>query len=329
MSKRWRITTRIDDLDEGLFGQVVLWTFEVLPALARLGVSPVWDIRSRLYGGRDGQVLPGVFDPVQPQDGPIDRDLSLLALRLRHVSVLGNDWQALHGLWHCFFTVPPRILEQADALALPPTTLGVHYRGTDKNTSASDTNPVSMGDMLTLVEEFLARHPSIQSLFIATDEHAFVEAARVRFRDLPVYNLGPVRFHKDPASEPAERADRALLDSVLLSRCACLLKTSSALSGFAKVLNPQLDAYRVAASKVFFGQIPYFPDAYIPRLTGHSEATRAILGRLLDGDWLDDPSVAPRYRGSFVSLPRYSPSQVVVNTLKYLVSVALGRPRKA
>ena len=329
MSKRWRITTRIDDLDEGLFGQVVLWTFEVLPSLARLGVSPVWDIRSRLYGGPDGRVIPGVFDPVQAQAGPVDRELSLLALRLRHVSVLGNDWPALHVLWHRYFSVPVRILDRADALALPTGTLGVHYRGTDKNATGSDTNPVSIDDMLALVDEFVSARPAIPALFIATDEHGFVEAARRRFGSLPIHNLGPIRFHKDPASQPAERADRALLDSVLLSRCACLLKTSSALSGFAKVLNPGLEAYRVSASKVFFGGIPYFPDAHIPRLIGHSEVTRAILTRQFDGDWQDDPSVDPRYRTSFDSLPRYSFLQVLVNTLKYLVSLVLGRPRKA
>lgn len=325
----WRISTAPEDLTEGLFGQLVLWIFELLPKLDQLGIVPDWDIRSRLYGSApDYQVIPGVFDTVAEGSALPDRSVSLLALRLRHVSVLGSDWQALHALWHRHFSVPPRTTLRADQLGVPVGALGVHYRGTDKNLSTADTNPVSIDDMLCLVAEFLERQPQIPALFIAADEHAFVDAARQRFAGFPVFNLGPVPFHKGPDNSP-DKADRALLDCVLLSRCAHLLKCSSALSGFAKVLNPLLSAHRVSASKVFFGGIPYFPDAYIPRLVGHSPRTRALLQRQFEGDWLDDESVAPHFRRPFVSMPRYTTVQVTVNMLKYAASLALGRPRKA
>lgn len=328
----WRITTSTDDLEEGLFGQVLLWTFELLPWLDARGMQPAWDIRSRHYGDEpDCRVLPGVFDLAYP-DPALDeagcRGVSLLALRVGTVSRLGNDWPALHALWHRYFRLPARTIAQADAVALPEgRCLGLHYRGTDKNLALQDTNPVGIQDMLDLAADFLRSRPAIDTLFIATDEQAFAAAARARFAGLHVVYLGDVSFHK-AAGGGAARADRALLDCVLLSRCAHVLKCSSALSGFAKVLNPALDIWRVAACKQFM-DVPYFPDAYIPRLQSEDPRLRAVLSRHFEGDWLDAPGGQRAMAPVFVSRPRYRPTQQVLNAVKYIVSVLLGRPRKA
>ena len=327
----WCIECDPDDLEEGLFGQVVLWTFELLPEVARRSVRPDWAIRSRLYGSPPGYlVLPGVFElaytPTPAATG-VTRRTRLLAMRVRALSVLGGDWGALHQLWQAHFRVPARILRQADAVALPPGTLGLHYRGTDKNQTPLDTNPVSVDDFFTLARAFLAEHPQLRTVFLATDDPAAIRGAEQSLAGWRVINLGPVSFHKSPQHEPS-RADRALLDCVLLSRCDAVLKCSSALSGFAKVLNPALACYRVSASKMF-GDVPYFPDAHVPRLQLQDASARAILARQFEGDWLDDPRVPARFRPTFTSLSRHTPIQVLVNWLKYRTSVLLGRPRKA
>jgi hypothetical protein len=330
-AERWCIRTAADDLEEGLFGQVVLWTFELLPWLDARSNWPAWDIRSRLYGDApDHRVIPGVFDLAYDASGGTGgfRDVSMLALRVGAVSVLGNDWQGIHDLWHRFFKVPQRIVAQADAVGLPAgRTLGVHYRGTDKNLAVLDTNPVSIADMLDLVADFVQRHQGVDTLFLATDDHAFVESAGSRFPTMRILNLGEVAFHKSEGGG-AERADRALLDCVLLSRCQHVLKCSSALSGFAKVLNPHLDIHRVAACKLF-SDVPYFPDAYIPRLSSPTVAVQVVLARQFEGDWLEDPRTAHRFRSRFISLPRYSAWQMCVNAVKHIVSRAMGRTRKA
>src|SRR6185436_2872679 len=107
-----------------------------------------------------------------------------------------------------------------------------------------------------------------------------------------------------------------------------VLKCSSALSGFAKVLNPSLECYRVAACKMF-SDIPYFPDAYVPRLALRDPAASAILARQFEGDWLDDPAAVARWSQPFVGRPRHGVVRRGINALKYAVSVVLGRPRKA
>jgi hypothetical protein len=326
----WRIASNPDDLEEGLFGQVLLWVFELLPWLDARGVRPQWQIRSLLYAeAPDAQVLPGVFDLAYAPPERVTHVRSLLWSRVWHTSVLGGDWAGVHALWARYFAVPARIEARADAVALPRGCLGLHYRGTDKNLQTIDTNPVSVDDFLALAGAFLAEHPDVRCVFIASDEPGVQVAAAARFATLDVRSLGEVPFHKAgaPAAWPG-KADRALLDCVLLSRCRYVLKCSSALSGFAKVLNPNLECYRVAACKMF-SDIPYFPDAYVPRLTLRDPAARAILERQFAGDWLDDDAAVARWATPFVGRPRYGVRRIAINALKYVVSVALGRPRKA
>lgn len=152
---RWKITTSPNDLKEGLFGQVILWTFEVMPYLAEKSIFPEWDIKSKLYGAAPNYtVIPGVFDLAYTLDGQINKVTKLLALRASCTSTLGGDWDYLHQLWHSYFKVPERIKMAADQIGIPQNTLGIHYRGTDKNRTLHDTNPVSQKDFLTLVKRF-------------------------------------------------------------------------------------------------------------------------------------------------------------------------------
>jgi hypothetical protein len=297
--RHWRVTTKLDDITEGLFGQVVLYVFEVLPFLERAGVAPSWQIRSRLYGSPpDFLVLPGVFDArlPAPPTAP-SRRRNLLLLRNLHRVALGHDWPYLHALWSRHFEIPARVLRRAEALAPGPGTLGLHFRGTDKVSAHWDTNPVSHADFLALTADFLRTHPEIERLFVATDDAAFLEAVRDRFARLPIATSGVGAFHKDARDGPSS-ADHALLDCVLLSRCRWVLKTSSALSAFAKVLNPELAIFRVAASKLF-DVMPYFPVAYIPRLRSSDPECARILERLLQGDWLDDPVARAAWAAPF------------------------------
>lgn len=326
----WRIASNPDDLEEGLFGQVLLWVFELLPWLDAHGIRPDWRIHSVLYGETPGaHVLPGVFDLAYAPPARVTRERSLLWARVWHTSVLGGDWHGVHALWARFFKVPARISSQADAVGLPADCLGLHYRGTDKNLQTIDTNAVSVDDFLALAEAFVAEHPAVRAVFVASDEPGVLGAVRARLPSFDVRGLGDVPFHKAATpSSNAGKADRALLDCVLLSRCRWVLKCSSALSGFAKVLNPELECYRVAACKMF-SDIPYFPDAYVPRLQLRDPAARAILERQFAGDWLDDAEAVARWSTPFVGRPRHGRRTIAVNALKYGVSVMLGRPRKA
>jgi hypothetical protein len=294
MTKPVKLVAKADGLREGLFGQVFLYVFEILPYLERNQIFPEWDIHAKYYGGEARSIIPGVLDlAYSPLPGT--RCISLQTLRKRRCSQLGNDWPALHRLWSSFFKIPTSIEREADAIGPLKGALGIHFRGTDKQTATWDTNPVSASDMIEIVLDFRRRRPDLQTVFLATDDRTFAGKLRERL-ECEILNLGEVPFHKaDDESKDLNGAKRALLDSVLLSRCGAVLNTSSALSAFAKVLNPELEIYRCAASKQF-SDIPYFPVAYIEAYTTIDSRIAKIVEHLMEGDWSHKASPVAKFR---------------------------------
>ena len=159
-------------------------------------------------------------------------------------------------------------------------------------------------------------------MLVATDEDAFLSRVRDHL-SLPVISSGAGAFHlrrRATASAPWQEADRALADCVALSRCAAVLNTSSALSAFAKVLNPEFDIYRCAASKMFSDN-PYFPIAYVPVYRSANPAIVALLERTMRGDWRDDPH-ARRFREPF-AFKRRNPIRVAFRKLRFWLRARL------
>ena len=78
-------------------------------------------------------------------------------------------------------------------------------------------------------------------------------------------------------------AKTALVDAIVLSKCKYLLKTSSALSAWSKVFNPEVEAYRVQGFNA-----DWFPDANIPMYWTEDPASQAILKRTLQKDYANE-----------------------------------------
>ena len=180
----------------------------------------------------------------------------------------------------------------------------MHYRGTDKQTSGWDSNPISQAEFILLLQEFLGNTHSFDSIFVATDDPSFTDHVRSSV-SLPVVDLGAAEFHMSdqPTTTRREKGDLALRDCLLMSRCQAVIQTSSALPSFTKILKPSLEVYRTAASKLF-SNMPYFPVAYIPVLPVKRSESRDILERTMQGDWSSHPSTA-RFRRSFAAVPRW------------------------
>ena len=78
-----------------------------------------------------------------------------------------------------------------------------------------------------------------------------------------------------------------MIDMLCLSKCKEVIKVSSALSAFSKIINPNLKIFRVNALKMF-ADIPYFPDAYIPLLdkdSNYSTECNNTLKKIQLNDW--------------------------------------------
>jgi len=299
LSDRTCIFTTPGDIPQGLFGGVFLFAFEMLPYLQLNKMRPAWSIASKLYGSEpDFEVIPGLLDLAYKAPADIEARINLLELKQDRPFALGNDWYKLNLLWSEYFRVPNRIEQAVRSLENLGETLGIHYRGTDKNTTAWDSNPVSFEDFTLIIKDMLQRKPALKRVFLATDEAAFVTYLSNNL-DIPVASFGAGRHHLEQKTEEERttEADRAVIDCLALSRCAVVLNTSSALSAFSKVLNPDLEIYRCAASKMF-ADIPYFPIAYIPRYESDDVVVAEILARTMADDWLSNPA-ARRFRKKF------------------------------
>lgn len=286
-----RIITQASDLREGLFGGVILFMLETLPGLDARGVRPDWRIDAACYGN----VVPTVLEPVAPDPGN-GTETTLAEVRVRDRHAMGGDFAAIGALWASRFQPAASVIHSADRL--DPglgNALGVHYRGGDKLKASWDTNPIEREAFLDLVAERLDSGPAFDRCLVAGDDPAFIDLAIKRLA-IPVSTPGAGQSHREALAnvDASQRAFLALRDCLLLSRCRAILQTSSALPSFAKVLRPQVDCRRCAASK-WFGEVPYFPVAQIPRHRPDDPGLRRIVDRAMEGDWLYEPDVDPTF----------------------------------
>jgi hypothetical protein len=158
----------------------------------------------------------------------------------------------------------------------------LHYRGTDKLGDSSQTNWITHAQFLTIVEEFLSRHTDIETIFIATDDACFLDAAaylRPISQDQQRSHNGQPLWKYHDQSQNTIQAKQALIDCFLLSHCDYVLKGMSQLSAWAKILNPALKIARVPA----FTR-DWFPESHIPAYASHDPHVTSLLQTLQAGD---------------------------------------------
>lgn len=293
------ITSTPDEMREGLFGGVFLFILEVLPGLAEEGVRPRWDLETKYYG----MIIPSLLELVEPVAGQ-GPSRSILAVRESDHWALGGDFDSISRLWSSYFRPAEAVVEAADRIDPGlESSLGIHYRGGDKLNARWDTNPISREDFLQIIQDRLENDPTIEHCLIASDDERFIELAKDRL-DIPKLVLEAGEQHKSSSldKDSIVRARSAFRDCLLLSRCRAIMQTSSALPSFAKVLRPEVDCRRCAASK-WFSSVPYFPVAYIPIHEPRDPRLGAIIGRAMKGDWTREPEAAG-FRHDFAFVKR-------------------------
>lgn len=291
MSNSTTTITSRNEMTEGLFGMVFLFMFEVLPILesTNTDVSTLrWDICTNSYGEIFPNLLEYRFD--ESKTSAENNIVPLFHLRSSAFRqwTLGDDFQALHNLFFKYFKVPAHISAMADCNDLT-NCLGIHFRGTDKTADTNMNTPISLQDFYVILDSYLKTNPFITEVFLATDEISMHEHLTDKYRHIHFKTARTLQgnlFWRNNENVLKNGID-AMVDMLCLSKCKVVLKVSSALSGFSKVINPNLTVYRLNALKMFI-DIPYFPDAYIPLLernNQYSEECNKILGRVQQNDW--------------------------------------------
>lgn len=146
-------------------------------------------------------------------------------------------------------TVRPEILayinEFTDKYFAGKQMLGVHFRGTDKITEAPR---VDWGYIEKTIRNYLRAHVDVGGIFVASDESSFIQHITAKFPDITVISHedhfrsdGSKAIHSlDFGGDNYLKGMDALVNSLLLSKCSALIRSSSFLSAWASIFNPSI-----------------------------------------------------------------------------------------
>jgi hypothetical protein len=122
--------------------------------------------------------------------------------------------------------------------------LGVHYRGTDK---VRESPLVPYESVRRNIEHYLELYPSTGCIFVATDDANFLDHLRnasigrtIVWREDAFRSRDGSSVHESAYTDKHAMNRDALVNCLILSRCAAMLKTASILSGWSKLFNPRL-----------------------------------------------------------------------------------------
>lgn len=120
--------------------------------------------------------------------------------------------------------------------------IGLHYRGTDKN---SEAPPVPYEQVFEKIQQQIQEQQLREfQIFVATDEQSFLEFMQTQFPDRVIAismarscNHWPLHIGNPT---PGRQGEDAIVDALLLSRCDLLIRTSSNLSLWSTFFNPKI-----------------------------------------------------------------------------------------
>lgn len=158
-----------------------------------------------------------------------------------------------------------KVTEFRDRHAIGRNTLGVHYRGTDKVAEAPRVPWEACRDA---VHAYLASHPEIDGLFVSSDEQSFVDylvgevrAVTVHAHDDDFRSLNGQAIHAHATDPNGDRKGaEAIVNCLLLAQCSGVVRTSSFLSAWSSVFNPDLEV--ILLNRPFDGTF-WFPERAI------------------------------------------------------------------
>lgn len=245
-------------IPHGLFGSTLIWLLELLVYFDKNKIDHFWDIIVYNTNINNLFVQKQICDSEKYRTND-SRDFNVLKKKYGQNENLKYDFKFANVLWNKYFDIHPDILNRVPSVS--PNTLGLHYRGTDKLLDKKETNPLSVEEFCIIVKDFLRRY-NIDYIFICTDHAQSLDYLIINLKEYDVkYNYfirsnNYIPLHK---TQNKRQAVQSIIDMLTLSKCKYVLKSSSALSSWAKIINPDLEIYATQAFKKH-----YFPNSCIP-----------------------------------------------------------------
>lgn len=175
--------------------------------------------------------------------------------------------ESAKALFDRHIRIKPKVLEAVDRFCdehfTGRTVLGVHYRGTDKTKEAE---AVTFARCIEIINEFLARNPNFDSIFVTSDQQDFIDHVSQAYPRMNVYahedtqrssNGMAIHLNQKTGGNYAKGFE-ALVNCLILARCHTLVRTISLLSAWASVFSPSIPV--ILLNKPLNNNLLWFPE---------------------------------------------------------------------
>ncbi|MDR1633089.1 MAG: hypothetical protein LBR97_09510 [Dysgonamonadaceae bacterium] len=181
-------------------------------------------------------------------------------------------------LFDKYFSFNQAILDEMDSFVrkwfLGKHVLGIHYRGSDKITEAPC---VPLESLHKHVIEILEKEPSINLIFISSDETAVIHSlmslqlpVSVVCRQDAIRSENGKQIHLQRQNSKTVINRDAIVNCLLLSKCNYLLKTASLLSDCSVIFNPTL---KVLVLNAPYEHVTWWPTSEINKMENWHNVT--------------------------------------------------------
>lgn len=288
------IHSKKNELGAGMFGQTLTWLLEILNHLENEhqisnNSKIIFDVNANNYGNIiPTHIVPRNIYSINDLDNA--QHLNIKSYKLSN----GIDFEfntasfnRANYIWNKYFKLHPDI-EKLIPMFDMSNTLGIHFRGTDKNTDASEANPISQDEFITIIKDYLKNSNNVKNVYCCSDEASFITRIKTEFVDLNIIDYNQKRsenkyhsLHEGCLNTDIDKFNHTFatfIDVFALSKCNTVLKTSSAMSSFSKILNPDLNLITCCAMKQ-----RWFPTGVVEAYQSSNEVVNNILKRTMCG----------------------------------------------
>ena len=296
-----KIFSNPQDLRQGIYGQCLTWLLEVLYYLEKNNIYNINDNNTKVIFDintlNNKNLIPKFIQPKKIYD--IDKSFEPIKISLKNFKLKNKiggfelnteSFEKANKIFNKYFKFNNFIIDEVDKLNINNKTLGVHFRGSDKNYNNSpEANYITKEEMILIIQDYM-KNNDVPQIFCCSDEESFVnEIMRlypdkvIEYKQIRLTNSNNYGLHRHGQNSSDRDRDNltysCIIDMLALSKCTTIIKTSSAFSSFSKILNPSLKLYTVSAMKK-----PWFPAAVAERYESESEEIKKILKRTMIND---------------------------------------------
>ena len=291
------IYSKRSDLTEGIFGECFTWLLEILNHLEKNNkINDNTNIIFNLNTLNNDNVIPKFVVPKQIceiEDGSETTKISLVYYKRKNApcdfEFHEDSFKKANKIFNKYFKFNDFILNEVEKLNINNKTIGIHYRGTDKQFDKSQATPITKSELLLIIQDYM-KNNEVEKIFCCSDEEDFIDKIKIlypnkliEYKQIRSNNSNNFGFFRNGHRSSSNKKDSltisCLVDMLALSKCNTVIKTSSALSSFSKIINPSLNLYTVSAMRQ-----PWFPTGTVKCYESDSDIINKILERTMKGD---------------------------------------------